>query len=469
MKEFIRSALLIWRYGVQYRGKAMTLNDWRTLATWMVIIYAYNYFANYSDPIFYALCLPSFFCVHSMWGNYCSGAAALIRPRDAHLAPQIRHHARHIILLVWLLLATAGALFIAQRFGSFWRHFFCLGAILLMQAYQDLCTLPRWTRGMSFAGGIWLYLAQPFSQIDAVLPLLLLILGLACIGLYRTMLRPENAASANSPNQPAGMPRARTQLLQRVFAKPAPETPFSNLVWAGSFSRGSIRIGALSMSPTFLLLLLGGWATKLLYPDALNNNQNLLGQIVCIVLALMQLSGRNPFLFTIERTKPEQSLFRLSPLAPASEHFNWMLARHFVRTGMINWLYVTLLFMLYSALFGASSQILLAQFAACSIGLHKIATPLCNYASLLNKLEHRPIEENIDGLMLISMCFILVLISWYVLGSITPPPEWAQHFLIWWSASLLLINVIHTARILPRRWRMMVAAPVAFPAGRLDD
>ena len=377
MKEFISSALLIWRYGVQYRGKAMTLNDWRTLATWMVIIYAYNHFGNAADPIFYALCLPSFFCVHRMWENYCSGAAALIRPGDANLAPQIRHHARHIILLVWLLLTTAGALFIAQRFGSFWRHFFCLGAILLMQAYQDLFTLPRWARGMSLAGGIWLYLAQPFSQIDAVLPLLLLILGLACIGLYRTMLRPESAASANSPNQSAGMPRSRVQLLQRAFAKPAPQTQFSDLVWSGSFFRGGIRIGTLSISPTFLLPLLVGWATKLVYPDALSNNQNLLGQIVFIVLALMQLGGVNPFLFTIERTKTEQGLFRLTPLAPASQDFNKVLARHFVRAGMINWLYVTVLFMLYSTLFGVSSQFywpsLLHAVSACTRSPHRYA------------------------------------------------------------------------------------------------
>lgn len=479
MKEFLLHYRLIWRYALQYRHPPMS-KYYLALCFTLTIPGFIVGFGQGKLPgaAIFALSFPLFFLAVRLWCYYCTGIIALVTPNSASLAPNIRHHARRAILLNWFLLSTVAALLIGQYMVSFWWAFWGAGTVLF--AIGCLALRKELSTSAWAITPFWLQTVYPHPQTGVTLLIYLLILGLAWASFYKIMLRsendgkaprkqPANGTNTRKPNQWADIPNANAKLLQRDFAKHAPQAQLSDLMRSSGFIRGSIRIGAFAFNPLFLLPAVIGWGVKLAFWPDLGNHHYLLGQIILITLALMQLTGYNPFLFMIERTRTEQSLFRLTPLAPASQAFNLMLARHFVRTGMIDWLYATFLFMLYSTLFGVSSQILLAQFAACSISLHKIATPLCNYATLLNKREHHPIEVVTDNLRILSMCFILALIGWTTFTSVTPAPAWPQHFLIWWSASLLLVNVIHTARILPKRWRMMLAAPVAFPAGRLDD
>ncbi|MEN9868014.1 MAG: hypothetical protein RL748_3604 [Pseudomonadota bacterium] len=468
MSEFLRHYRLIWRYTLQYRQPPMS-KYYLALCFALTIPGFIVGFGKGKIPgaAIFALSLPLFFWAVRLWCYYCTGVIALVTPDSASLAPNIHHHARRAILLNWFLLTTLAALLMGQYLLPFWWSFWGAGTVLF--AIGCLALRKELSAAAWAIIPLWLQLYYPLPQTVGILIIYFLILALAWAYFYPIMLQPENGANKKKPTQQAAMPQSRAKLLQQAFAKHAPQAQLSDLLGAGSFLRGSIRIGSQEFNHILLVPVVIGWMAKLVFwPDSANS-QHLLGQIILIILALIQLTGINPFLSTIERTRTEQALFRLSPLAPAAHQFNRMLAQHFVRAGMINWLYVTLLFMLYSTLFGISGQILLAQFAACSIRLHKIAAPLCNYAALRNSREHQPIETISDNLRLLSMCFILALIAWYVLGSISPPPVWTHHFLLWWSSSLLIINVIHTARILPWRWRMMVAAPVAFPAGRLDD
>jgi hypothetical protein len=126
------------------------------------------------------------------------------------------------------------------------------------------------------------------------------------------------------------------------------------------------------------------------------------------------------------------------------------------------------MYMFCAALFGISGEILLAQLAACTIRLPLIAEPLKNGARLAGREQDYDMSRVRKILTWNGSIFLLAFSAYFLVRISNMQTDWAPHFLGWWSAGLLLINLTLTAKHLPRRWRVIVTSPFVFSFGRLD-
>ncbi len=223
-----------------------------------------------------------------------------------------------------------------------------------------------------------------------------------------------------------------------------------SLHWTGSLS--------------FQLTMLLGSLAYFLIP-ALNAGQALgMGAGLMLGSILMLLNG----VARLAAGQPEQALVRLAPGMPVASALNRLLARGLLGIFFMNWLVAMLITALLLALAGATQSQFIEQMAATSVLLLLAAGVLRNFA-IGNKGRDRIVRGLLYGLAFILMVALMTamplvpvgiaLFDWPALKA----PGVAQAGLLLVTLLLLLLAGL----IVRWRWRAMLAAPPAFPAGRL--
>jgi len=153
------------------------------------------------------------------------------------------------------------------------------------------------------------------------------------------------------------------------------------------------------------------------------------------------------------RTRGEQALVRLAPLSPIDPaRFNKLLARTMLRQGLAIWAWISAATLLLAFAGGVRGMELVWQACVCCMTLPALAVVLRDHA-------HMP--------RLGALFYGLAAVGLGCIGPIAGVVGFKWLGLSWWSVAMVTALML-TAVLVRHRWRLMCAAPIAFPAGRLD-
>jgi hypothetical protein len=153
------------------------------------------------------------------------------------------------------------------------------------------------------------------------------------------------------------------------------------------------------------------------------------------------------------KTRGEQALLRLTPLAGAAALLNRRLAGQLLRHTLVNWAMLTVLMLVLVVLIGGDRAALLRQLGLCCLaGQVALAGLLGDYAGGFGWNWALGMNAAAVAALQAGVAVVLGLAS----GGIA------------WIWVWLVVIAVATAFLSVRRdWRRMLAAPPAFPAGRL--
>ncbi len=168
-------------------------------------------------------------------------------------------------------------------------------------------------------------------------------------------------------------------------------------------------------------------------------------------LTIVILFSTAAFSQQLRKTAGEQSLLRLTPLAGDAAQLNRRLAVQLLRTALRNWLMLTLVVLLVTVMVGGGRETVLRQAALCV---------LAGQVAAMGLLDDFAGEGGWDVPLalqagLLAVCELAIALG---LAKASGTGIWA------WVA---VIAVAAGAWQLRRGWRTMLAAPPAFPAGRI--
>jgi hypothetical protein len=169
----------------------------------------------------------------------------------------------------------------------------------------------------------------------------------------------------------------------------------------------------------------------------------LIGALMLQSLIAQSEAGR------VYQHQAEQGLVRLAPAGPIAGDLNRVLARYFLERFGIRWLTLTAMTVAMLCVLGASVGEALGAAAASSILLALAGLPLRDYS--------RGAADLVAMIMLFLVSLAAVGVGIAAIRGRLASGAWA------WLA---LISVVLAALFVWRRWRTMVRAAPAYPAGR---
>ena len=211
----------------------------------------------------------------------------------------------------------------------------------------------------------------------------------------------------------------------------------------------SAWIGALGMS---LLIATGVRVFLAVNTDShLHANVDAAASAASGVMAMLVLFGTAQYGQQMRRTRGEQSLLRLTPLAGDAARLNRRLAGQLLRRWLQVWLAQAAVVLLVTLLLGGDGAALLRQFSLCCLAGQVAAVGLLDdYAG-----------EGGWNLMRALRAAVVVAIE----VAIAVGLDWVLGTTVWpWIIAMALGGAVFQLR---RGWGAMLAAPSAFPAGRL--
>jgi hypothetical protein len=215
--------------------------------------------------------------------------------------------------------------------------------------------------------------------------------------------------------------------------------------------------GHWSMSSGLLIGLLGlGVIAKILLASVATAEVREIvatqGWILPAVLGLMLGVGSEQFALRIGKTHAEQGLLRLAPLIGPAAGLNRMLAAGLLRNALLNWAASSAVVMAITVLLGADGDIVAMQAALCCVsGLPSVASLLRDFARDDSTAWFATLFWPLGG--------VIVCVPVALAGNLL------LHLPLWPLAAVAA--GAFAAALAGWRWRRMVGAPVAFPAGRL--
>lgn len=176
------------------------------------------------------------------------------------------------------------------------------------------------------------------------------------------------------------------------------------------------------------------------------------GKTACCILIIMQLTAQNAAI-QFSKTRTEQSLYRLSAFAISSKLLNQRLAFGLVRSALQGFFLTWGVALMCSLIIDPSYNMMVIITTICTLTLPFVCLYLRDYS--------REVMMNAGYAK-----------AWQYLGIFIMPS--AVIFMLTISAPLsawLIIaasSIVLSAILITYRWRKMIAAPVAFPAGRIE-
>ena len=416
----------------------------------------------------WALCTPAGFLLFAWTMAYVPGALKLNTPANAQLVPAMRRRLIELTLLVWLAgigVMAAGMLSTTNTPGP---GVWLAAAITLGTATLAAGVSMAWLLYLPVLAGLiavehlpgWLR-AGVLGVVTSHLALVLL----PSLGALATLAMFPQAGKRHWKMLPAQSRAYATSVDAGLEREPG------RLSWDGLLLRRAIAHG----KPGALLMLALGRSM----PAALANGLALvtlgIGTIIYLaqrgVLPTMSdyfsqwswitISGvLLVFVFQagmapawLARTTGEQALVRLAPAFPANAAaFNGLVARAQLRQSLTIWAMATGAALLLGLASGMDGSALLQQIGVCCMTLPTLALALRDHASS-------------RAWPVFGMWIIAVGLSYT--GPLVGIAAYGLFGLPFWPVALATAFALSGA-LVASRMRLMHAAPIAFPAGRLD-
>jgi hypothetical protein len=236
-------------------------------------------------------------------------------------------------------------------------------------------------------------------------------------------------------------------MFKRALRRPRPGPMLMHAL--GPAAHWSAWIGAV----TVMLLVSAGlrlmlaWRGEAALRDFLNGalGSGLVAMVIIILFSTVVFGQQ------IRKTAGEQSLLRLTPLAGEAALLNRRLARELLKNALRNWAMLTALILLSTIMVGGGREIVLREGALCVLA-GQVATMglLGDFADHGGWSVARAVQAGL--LAVVEMVVAMVLARTGVASTWT-----------WLSAIAIGVGAV----LLVRAWRRMLAAPPAFPAGRI--
>jgi UPF0716 family protein affecting phage T7 exclusion len=406
-----------------------------------------------------------------MWVMFFVPSVALMNtPANARLVP--RMHRRLVVMMVasWVLSAAGGAVILD------WH------AAPLVALYMIGMSTAR--GGLQTVGGAMVALSVSWRLVLHILPVslaqfLMTVPGFLCSCLALALLGaciirlilPAGGEGHYRRRQRQAATIVRLESMGRVDSNYAPKRSLSLYAIA-------LRNACRSGDPRRLLLHAagpGGYWTSAAFAAGVMLAVAVVVKVLLVLFAsadtreaVAQLGWTFPLalLFIhfsiveqckmrIAAAKNEEALMRLAARGPATGELNRVLAAGLVRNTLLSWFVVAGVVMIVTALSGASLFILGIEASLCAVGLMpSVAWILRDYAR----------QDNGGSIVRFVLAVVAVVILVVAVGV-----GFAYIRAVGAPVALLLAlssNVVGGAFAVTR-WKKMLAAPVAFPAGRL--
>jgi hypothetical protein len=406
-----------------------------------------------------------------MWAMFFVPSVALMNtPANARLVPRMHRRLVEMMVAGWVLSAAAGA-------GVLDWH-----AAPLVALYMIGMSTAR--GGVQTIGGGMVALSVTWRLVSQILPASLVqflttlpgflcsCLALALLGAYAIrLILPAGGEGHYRRRQRQAATIVRLESMGRVDSSYVPKRSLSLYAIA-------LRNACRSGDPRRLLLHAAGpgghWTSAafaagvmlavavvvkvLLVAFASAETQETVAQLgwtFPLVLLLIHFSIVEQCKMRINSAKNEEALLRLAARGPATGELNRVLATGLVRNTLSSWFVVAGAVMIVTAMSGASLFILGIEASLCAVGLMpSVAWILRDYAR----------QDNGGSIVRFVLAVVAVVILVVAVGV-----AFAYIRAVGAPVALLLAlssNVVGGAFAVTR-WKKMLAAPVAFPAGRL--
>jgi hypothetical protein len=393
------------------------------------------------------------------WIQWFTGIVIQCNPIAMHLAPHMRARARRVTIAVWVAIVIVMTVAIGVPTG-YPGHV----AVFTGLALMEISAMFNVWRIVALIAANWLLFHSgpevagwyaDFLKSSAALAIGVLLVVLdGRVALHRMFGRPRRLPVAIAVRQAQGqdgIPVAIARLL-----------PFVQVL-AGEDTRGQPLVAGVLGANQYIgeklvLVLLIALCVVMRTWVALSGNADphaelfnprywvLIGPLMLQQLVAFGVAGR------IAKNISEQALVRLAPNAPASSDFNRVLARYFLRRFAQMWSVLSASTLGALWILGATPGELARALAVCSFTLVLSAVPLADFA-------RRRAENRWPTVLLSGILFTSALAS--AIAAVSGGGSLAQ----WAIAAVACI--VAAAVLTWYRWRAMVAAPPAYPAGRL--
>ena len=415
----------------------------------------------------WALCIPAGFLLFTWTLAYLPGAFKLNSPANAQLVPGMRRRLIELSLLVWLTgigaMAAGMHLVTAMPGPALWLT----AVITLGTATMAAGVSLAWLLYLPLLAGlianrflpVWLLAAVQDVTMSRLALLLLPLLGaLAAVAMFpqagqrhwHRFARQSGAGAFASSMILAQVPGGGSldgMLLRRAVARRA-QGALLMLALGRSLPAAlasGLAAGALATGALIYL------ASRGVLPLTTDYFQGLSwGMIAGILLFLVFQASMAPT--WLARSIGEQALVRLAPALPSSPAaFNGLLARAQLRQLLAIWLMATGVVFLQGIISGMPDDVLLQQAGVCCMTLPALALALRNHASSTSW----PVFGRCAVALGVSCVGPLAGI---VANALLELPFWPVALMTACGLSVVLVR---------QRMRLMRAAPIAFPAGRM--
>jgi hypothetical protein len=407
-----------------------------------------------------------------VWATlFVPGAVLLNSAANARLLPRQRRRLMQMTAAGWLV-STAGFCIVMDS----WAVLPLAGLYLI--GFPLMLTGHRQSAPLIFLACCWPMLARtvlPHWLVETVsrpasvlaLGVLLLVLGAACLRLLypaggdahldkrgeqlKRMQRFSGRAAADAGEAGGaagwGIRRVYGLALRRDCRRADPGTMLMHAI--GPAAHWSAWLGGMTVT------LAGGAALRLMLAwrgaGPLNEALNVAATVGMATIAAIVVFSTALFSQQLRRTRGEQALLRLTPLAGDASLLNRRLAGQLLKSGLRNWAMLTATVMIATLLVGGDRDALLRQFGLCCLaGQAAMMGLLGDYAG-----------EGGWNLMLGLRAGVLAACE----ASVAVGLGWLTGTSVWpWVIGIALVGAVVQLRL---SWRGMLAAPVAFPAGRM--
>ncbi|MDL2358078.1 MAG: hypothetical protein QFF03_22735 [Pseudomonadota bacterium] len=390
------------------------------------------------------------------WWVVCfSSIVVQCNPIAMHLAPDMRARARRVLIAVWAVITIAMTLSVGVPTGYPGQVAVFTGLALM----EVSATFNIW-RIVALVAANWLlwhagpqvaYWYETFLKSDGAVVLgVLLVLLDGRIALRRTFGGPRRLpmAAAIVDQQDIPTPIARLKrVFQAISGDQAHGRPLFSQVLGPQAFGGERLVLALLVAVcvamrSWIALRGGGDAHAQLFVTRCG--------VLVVVLMLLELLTASVARGFANRAG-EQALVRLAPSAPPSASFNRVLARYFLLRYAAMWSICSALALAALWILGANAGELARAAAACTFALVMAGVPLADYAHRRDFAPHAQLLH----------VFLSGAILAAAVTAVGGDGSVAQ-----WSAAATA-SVVTAGLFTWYRWRAMLAAPPAFPAGRL--
>lgn len=393
------------------------------------------------------------------WVQWFSSIVIQCNPIAMHLAPHMRVRARRVTIAVWAAITLVMTLSIGVPTGYPGQVAVFTGlALMEMSATFNIWRFALlvavnwllWHLGAAVA----LWYADFLKSGAAVAIGVLLVVLDGRIALRRMFGGPRRLPLAVAPRPAAGKPDIPAPIarLPRFFQAVHGENTRNQPSIARVLGPGTFGVENLALVLLVAVcLVMRSWI-------ALHGNGDPHKELVvtrwAVLVAVLMAQGLVAFSIPKRFATHigEQALVRLAPAAPASRDFNRVLARYFLRRCAATWWVLSASTLAALWVLGATAGELARALAACSFTLVLAAVPLADFA-------RKRKETSWLALLQFGLGAIAQVPAIYAIDGQGTPEQWAV---------AALANLVVAALVTGYRWRAMVMAAPAFPAGRFN-